>query len=84
MQDSGKLMFGLFPTFQVLEERGNMYGKKFNEREEEFKSLLSSRNNSILAHGTSSAKKETFSDFNTLLRSVFNINETIQFPKFEW
>lgn len=57
-----EIKFGLLATYHLLEELGNPLGKLFHLKEEAITTHLASRNSSILAHGTTPATKEDYSN----------------------
>jgi CRISPR-associated protein (TIGR02710 family) len=82
-ENDGKIKLPLFVTFHVLNSKGNAYGRLFHARDEEFKKILSKRNNSILAHGTIPL---TETDFHKSLQLIEELTSTIEpvieLPKF--
>lgn len=80
----GKIKTPLFCVFEVLSEVGNEIGIMFKNQLEAFKLILSLRNNSILAHGTTALKEN---DFNEALELVLSLLPEIKqdskfaFPK---
>jgi CRISPR-associated protein (TIGR02710 family) len=84
MGKKDKLQLPLFATFRVLKEKNNKNAIVFFEKEEEFKKLLDVRNNSILAHGFTSVKENTYKNLLKLLVETFEIKDIIYFPKLRW
>ncbi|MCS6884038.1 MAG: TIGR02710 family CRISPR-associated CARF protein [Acidobacteriota bacterium] len=66
-EENGKLKVPLKALFRLLEAKGSEVGKVFMERHDKFKEILHARNNSILAHGVSSVKKEAYHKFYDLV-----------------
>jgi len=78
-----KIKIPLYATFQVLAMMGDATGLKFMEHEEDFKGVISARNNSIYAHGLSPVKRDTYEKFELLIRSHFVDGPLVEFPKLE-
>jgi hypothetical protein len=74
----------LYATFRVLRETNHPAGRKFSEQEEELRKLLSARNDSILAHGIQSTKKETFEKFVQVIEGLLPPGHMVDFPVLEW
>ncbi len=79
--ESGKVRIPLHATFRLLKALGDPVGAHFFAHEADFKKILYSRNQSILAHGTEAVSRETFENFRDMLRSAFDIHEEIRFPQ---
>lgn len=78
--ETGNLKLGLLVTFNVLKHLGHEAGMKFFDNEEIFRKILASRNTSILAHGTVPVSGDTFDSFYDLIKTTFEIEDTIEFP----
>lgn len=62
-REDGKIRIGLVKDYYLLNELGDDLGKYYIENENKIKNLTIKRNNSILAHGLDSQKKEDFDKF---------------------
>ena len=62
-REDGKIRIGLVKDYYLLNELGDDLGKYYIENESKIKNLTIKRNNSILAHGLDSQKKEDFDKF---------------------
>lgn len=80
--DSENLKLPLFASFVLLKELGNEIGKKFFENQDEFKKVLSLRNNSYLAHGYQSSKEDVYTKFRVIIISLFKEFSEDDLPKF--
>jgi CRISPR-associated protein (TIGR02710 family) len=80
--DSENLKLPLFASFILLKQLGNEIGKKFFENQDEFKKVLSLRNNSYLAHGYQSSKEAVYTEFRTMIISLFTEFNEDNLPKF--
>jgi CRISPR-associated protein (TIGR02710 family) len=84
----GVLVFGLYPTYRALDAAGNMLGKRFlmnyhSKTKDNLKKLLSARNQSILAHGTTAVKEGTYRKFAARVREFSGIADEVRFPRLE-
>lgn len=79
--DGKTIDLGLSDTFTVLEFTGNQSGKTWMKNLPEIKKILGSRNNSILAHGMTPIKKETYEKFHRFIIDLFKIEVQIEFLK---
>ena len=83
-KEDGTLAVPLHACFKLLVELGDPIGERYFNNERELRNLLSSRNQSILAHGDSPVKKKTFDQFLALVLKFTEINES-ELPRFpEW
>lgn len=80
----GKLKLPLFATFRALAEMNNSLGQKFEQNDEVLRSLLGSRNHSILAHGVAPIVKKTYEQFEHVILDLFVEGPLIEFPSLEW
>ncbi|MDP7525520.1 MAG: TIGR02710 family CRISPR-associated CARF protein [Dehalococcoidales bacterium] len=80
-KEDGTLKVSLHACFKLLVELGDPIGERYFNNERELRNLLSSRNQSILAHGDSPVKKETFDQFLALVLKFTEINES-ELPRF--
>lgn len=78
---TGKLRLPLYAAFRVLQAIGSTEADTFFRREADFDNLLSARNGSLLAHGVSPVRPETYQRFRALLRESFEIAEPPAFPQ---
>lgn len=69
--------------FELLSQCGVKEGIKYIEHEEDFKGILSARNQSILAHGQTPVRADTYQKFYDLVCDSFGISEHVDFPKIE-
>jgi CRISPR-associated protein (TIGR02710 family) len=74
----------LFAKFELLDALGNSKGKEFTKKYELFRKIISSRNESILAHGLRPVSKETCEQFINFVGRFINKNEIITFGKLRW
>lgn len=88
---SGKIKLSLVQDYELLNNLGDDLGEFYIKNKDEFLATISSRNNSILAHGLNSQTKKQYVKFRDLIlkfASVLNpemdvyIHET-EFPEFE-
>ena len=80
----GTLKVPLEACFMLLREKGDPIGERYINNKTKLMKLINSRNNSILAHGFSPVKKETFDKFLALVLKFTEINES-ELPRFpEW
>ena len=80
----GKLKLALYATFHALAEVEDPKGLTFVSAEKEIQSVLTVRNNSILAHGVKPVKKESAEALEALIRDTFAIQESVTFPRLGW
>ncbi len=80
---TGKLRLPLYAAFRLLKAAGAPEGEEFFAREEAFKGLLNARNYSLLAHGATPIRPETYRQFKTLVCEVFGIGDLPSFPSLE-
>lgn len=80
---TGKLRLPLYAAFRVLQAIGAPEGVAFFEREEAFKGLLMARNSSLLAHGATPVKADTYQQFKGLLAGTFGLADLPIFPSLE-
>jgi len=78
------LRFGLKASYRLLEALGDNLGILFMEKEEEYSNLLGSRNASILGHGFSPVKEDTFRKIYKMVLELSGIEEKklVHFPLF--
>lgn len=81
--EKGILKLPLYATFRALRALDEPTGHEFFLQEEAFVQVLSARNQSVLAHGIQSVNRATFEKFRNLLRTAFNIRDTVVFPQIE-
>ncbi|MFN3477432.1 MAG: hypothetical protein ACK4Z6_07795, partial [Candidatus Methylomirabilales bacterium] len=67
----------------ILQALGVPEGEAFFAKEEAFKGLLHARNMSLLAHGATPVKAETYHRFKELLVEAFSLIELPNFPSLE-
>lgn len=88
---SGKIKLSLVQDYELLNNLGDDLGEFYIKNKDEFLATISSRNNSILAHGLNSQTENQYVKFRDLIlkfASVLNpemdvyIHET-EFPEFE-
>ena len=88
---SGKIKLSLVQDYELLNNLGDDLGEFYIKNKDEFRATISSRNNSILAHGLNSQTEKQYAKFRDLVlkfASVLNpemdvyIHET-EFPEFE-
>ena len=88
---SGKIKLSLVQDYELLNNLGDDLGEFYIKNKDEFRATISSRNNSILAHGQNSQTEKQYAHFRDLVlkfASVLNpemdvyIHET-EFPEFE-
>lgn len=88
---SGKIKLSLVQNYELLNNLGDDLGEFYIKNKDEFLATISSRNNSILAHGLNSQTEKQYVKFRDLIlkfASVLNpemdvyIHET-EFPEFE-
>ena len=88
---NGIIKFGLVQDYELLNMLGDELGDYFIKNKNDLLAVISSRNNSILAHGLNSQTEKQYNKFRDLVlkfASVLNpemdvfINETT-FPEFE-
>lgn len=88
---SGKIKLSLVQDYELLNNLGDDLGEFYIKNKDEFLATISSRNNSILAHGLNSQTEKQYVKFRYLIlkfASVLNpemdvyIHET-EFPEFE-
>lgn len=72
---------GLYATFKLLNVEGHEIGKLFQEHEKQFKTLMQSRNSSILAHGNLPLKEELAKRFFEFVKTIYQPKSTLEFPK---
>ena len=78
------LKLPLFATFNALQIMGREVGRAFFEKADEIKQILSARNDSVLAHGTTPVSQETYEKFHHLIVNELLRETPITFPKLEW
>ena len=74
---------GLLNTFKALQAKKSAVAARFFENMGEFNKVLSARNMSILAHGSTPVKKSTFERFREIIDHIFPIDSTFKFPKLQ-
>lgn len=87
---NAKIKIGSRKGYELLEQLNDKIGKYYKKHENEYKNILNSRNNSILAHGLTSKTKEDYEIFEKLVMNIAlrlddNIKkylEETKFPKF--
>ncbi len=72
---------GLYATFEALKNTDNRFASIFYDNLNDIKSLLAIRNSSILAHGITPVKKESFDRLLSLFSEKFGFNEIHNFIK---
>lgn len=82
--DDEKMRLPLFATFRVLKQVGHHAGTRFWEHEAVLRKLLSSRNDSILAHGVKPVTKETYEKFAEIIQELFAVEDPVEFPVLDW
>jgi len=80
----GTLELGLQDAFKALAAVKAEVGLSYEKESKAIDGLLLARNQSILAHGTSPVKSDTFEKLEGILKTVFPINETVAFPELRW
>lgn len=82
-EQTGKIKLPLYAVFRLLERAGHPRGKRFQEMEKELKKILSARNHSILAHGTTPIQKDTCEEFLRLILEFLgdSAEENVVFAK---
>ncbi len=80
-RETGRLKLPLMATFRLLHALHDPAGEGFKQREEDFRKLLSARNASILAHGSTPVSENAFTRLRDLLREALDLRETITFPQ---
>jgi hypothetical protein len=82
--DKGNLRFGLKASFRLLYALGDNLGMRFMEYEEEYSNLLGRRNASILGHGFSPVKEETFRKIFSMVMELAGIerSDLVSFPQY--
>ncbi len=70
--------------FNLLAHVNNKVGLAYKKNEEEFRKLLSARNDSILAHGQTPVSESTYMEFHGYICDNFEIIENVQFAKLEF
>lgn len=80
---TGKLRLPLYAAFRVLQVLDTPEGVAFFEREAAFKGLLVARNSSLLAHGATPVRAETYQQFKALLAETFGLADLPAFPPLE-
>jgi CRISPR-associated protein (TIGR02710 family) len=79
----GKVKIPLFGLFEILYKIGNETGSIINEEMERIKLVLTLRNNSILAHGTTSLDQKDFNEALDILKNITkNFTSTVEIPRF--
>jgi CRISPR-associated protein (TIGR02710 family) len=81
---SGYLKLPLTGLFNLLEVRGKTAGRVFRENEARFRAIISSRNDSFLAHGANPVNGNLVGQFASLLRKSFGMTSSIRFPNMPW
>ncbi len=77
---TGKLRLPLYAAYRLLQVLGVPEGEAFFAKEEAFKGLLQARNMSLLAHGATPVKAETYHRFKGLLMETFGLADLPAFP----
>ncbi|MCC7224218.1 MAG: TIGR02710 family CRISPR-associated protein [Chitinophagales bacterium] len=81
-QKKQQVELGLLDAFKMLNEKSeNKRAKTFFARLDEFKKLLYVRNYSRLAHGQRPINRETCEKLSSFVQEVFEIKDSINFPK---
>lgn len=81
VEDTGLLKVPLRALFELLSLHNVKEGVVYMQHEEEFKGILSARNQSILAHGQTPVSESTYQNFYELICNSFGIDEIIHFPE---
>jgi CRISPR-associated protein (TIGR02710 family) len=79
-----KIRLPLQAAFEVSKEIGHPAGIVFSENYSSIRKLLNSRNESILAHGASPIKRDTYEKFEKIILDLYVQEELIEFPMLEW
>lgn len=82
-----KIKIGSRKGYELLEQLNDNIGKYYSKHENEYKNILNSRNNSILAHGLTSKTEEDYEIFEKLVMNIAqrlnnNIEKYIKETKF--
>lgn len=81
---TGLLKIPCQALFNLLAQVGNKVGMAYKKNEEEFRKILSARNESILAHGQNPVSGSTYERFYSYICDNFDeIKENVQFAKLE-
>jgi len=75
-----KLRLSLSAAYRILKAIGASEGDAFFAREEAIGKLLNARNYSLLAHGVTPVKAETYHKFKTLISEIFGVDDIPGFP----
>jgi CRISPR-associated protein (TIGR02710 family) len=78
--DHGIFKIAMFDAFESLRHLDRPFVKKYFERLEDLKRLLSARNHSKLAHGHRPISKQTCERMIALMDDVFEIKRSVEFP----
>ncbi|MBF0121386.1 MAG: TIGR02710 family CRISPR-associated protein [Desulfobacterales bacterium] len=79
--ESKKIQIGLLATFNILKEMNDPVGHLYFQNEVDLKSILTTRNHSILAHGLQAVQKETYEKLSKIIRDIFVDSDLITFPQ---
>ncbi len=80
--EDAKKDLGFKKAFQILARMRHKYGLIYAENEEELRSIINVRNDSILAHGTTPITKEKYERLHKIFREAFGIDGSdIKFAK---
>jgi len=83
--DPEELQFGLDATFRVLKQIGDEVGKQYFDRKDDLGKILSARNSSIMAHGSTPVKEETALEFLRIVSEMLDGGYAeLDFPRFPW
>lgn len=72
----GRIRLPLHAAYLLLRELGDQLGEKYLARQDELKKVLSSRNDSILAHGRVPVQKKTFESLSELALGFTGLDES--------
>jgi CRISPR-associated protein (TIGR02710 family) len=78
------LRLGLDAAFNALAEAGNEIGRNYKKNYERIRSVLQTRNQSILAHGQQPVEEKTFEKMRKIVEELFGVQAKVRFPKIEW
>lgn len=78
------LRLALDAAFNALAEAENEKGKNYKKNFDRIRSVLSARNQSILAHGQQPVEEKTFEKMRKIVEELFGVQAKVQFPKIEW
>lgn len=78
--ESGLLRFGLDASYRLLDALGDPLGKKYMEREKDLSAVLGIRNSSLMVHGWTPVKEDTFDKMLLITLAFIEMTEE-QLPK---